>query len=114
VRLALDKSEGAYGLRDDITQISNFTDHYVPGDAITLDLTFDEHCFLVRAGERLRIDVSSSDTTHYVRHTNQKGLYSLQTTARVAHNTLILADSVLTVPADSPDTPTANEVTCIQ
>lgn len=114
VRLALDKPEGAYGLRDDITQISNFTDNYVPGEAITLDLTFDEHCFLVRAGERLRIDVSSSDTTHYVRHTNQKGLYALQTTARVAHNTLILAESVLTVPVDSPDTPTANEVTCIQ
>lgn len=98
VRLSLDKQEGAYGLRDDITQISNYTDNYVPGEPITLDFAFDEHCFMIHAGERLRIDVSSSAFPYYVRHTNQKGPYALQTTAKVAHNTLILADSVLTVP----------------
>ena len=55
---------------------------------------------MIRAGERLRIDISSSAFPLYVRHTNQKGLYSQQTTARVAHNTIILHESVLNVPVE--------------
>lgn len=99
-RISLDKPEGAFGLRDDITQISNVTEHYVPGEDITLPLSFDEHCFLIKKGERLRVDISSSAASLYVRHTNQKGLFSLQTTAKVAHNTVILDRSILTVPCE--------------
>ena len=99
--VSLDKPEGAFGLRDDITQISNVTESYVPGETVSLTFCFDEHCFLIKAGERLRIDVSSSAFPNYVRHTNQKGLYATQTTARAAHNTLILDGSELTVPVEA-------------
>ena len=102
-RISLDKPEGALGLRDDITQISNITGNYVPGKEITLLLSFDEHCFLIKKGERLRVDISSSAASLYVRHTNQKGLFSSQTTAKVTHNTVILDRSVLTIPCEKGD-----------
>ena len=98
MRLSLVKPEGYYGLRDDITQISNVRPDYVPGEAVTLDFTFDEHAFWVKRGEKIRIDVSSSAFPHYVRHTNNRGLFSEQTTARIADNTVILPESSLTVP----------------
>lgn len=99
VRLSLVKEEGAYGLRDDIQQISNFTEDYVPGSEIDLDFTFDEHAFVIGKGEKLRIDVSSS-ATQYVSHANRRGLYSLQESARIAHNTVIADQSSLTIPAE--------------
>lgn len=99
-RISLEKPEGALGLRDDITQISNICECYTPGEEVTLPLSFDEHCFLIKKGERLRVDISSSAQRLYVGHTNQKGLFSLQATAKVAHNTIILDRSVLTVPCE--------------
>lgn len=39
-------------------------------------------------------------SVNYVRHTNQKGLYSEQVTAKVAHNTVYLQESFLTLPAE--------------
>ncbi len=100
IRLSLEKSEGYYGLRDDIQQISNFRPDYVPGQETELTFCFDEHAFTVKKGERLRIDISSSAFPHYVPHTNRRGLFSEQTTARIADNTVILGKSFLTVPAE--------------
>lgn len=51
--------------------------------------------FTLKEGERLRVDISSADNEHYVRHTNNKGLYSEQTTAKIAHNTVYLNASAL-------------------
>ena len=62
-----------------------------------MDFSFDEHAFVIKKGEKLRIDVSSSAFPHYVRHTNNKGLYSIQTTAKIAHNTVICDKSTLTL-----------------
>ena len=100
IRLSLCKEEGDYGLRDDIQQISNLCPDYVPGEELTLDFAFDEHAFVIRAGERLRIDVSSSAFPLYVRHTNRRGLYCEQTTAAVADNTVICALSSITLPCE--------------
>ena len=97
LRLSLEKKEGYYGLRDDINQISNFDKNYKPNGEIEMDFSFDEHAFTVKKGERLRIDVSSSAFPSYVRHTNNKGLYSVQTTAKIAKNTVVLSKSTLTV-----------------
>lgn len=97
MRLSLCKKEGYYGLRDDINQISNFSPDYKPGEEIDMDFTFDEHAFVVKKGERIRIDVSSSAYPLYVRHTNQKGLYSMQNTAKIAHNTVISDKSYITL-----------------
>ncbi len=98
MRLSLEKPDGWYGLRDDIQQISNVCPNYKPGETVELDFSFDEHSFVIRAGERLRIDVSSSAFPLYVRHTNQRGLYSAQTTARIAENTVLCTQSSLWIP----------------
>lgn len=97
LRISLETPEGDYGLRDDITQISNVAPNYVPGDTVTLDFSFDEHAFLVKKGQRLRIDISSSAYPHYVRHTNRRGLFCEQTSAASADNTVLLDRSTLTL-----------------
>ena len=97
IRLSLCKEEGYYGLRDDINQISNFAQSYVPGEEIEMDFSFDEHAFVIKKGEKLRIDVSSSAFPHYVPHTNNRGPFALQTTAKIAHNTVICDKSSITL-----------------
>ncbi|MBR4867377.1 MAG: CocE/NonD family hydrolase [Clostridia bacterium] len=98
VRVSLLKEGGAYSLRDDIQQISNICSDYRPGEEVTLPFSFDEHALVAKAGEALRVDISSSAFPLYVRHTNQKGPYYAQTTAKVAHNTVIASESTLVVP----------------
>jgi len=98
MRLSLCKEQGDYGLRDDINQISNFCADYVPSSEIDMDFSFDEHAFVIRKGEKIRIDISSSAFPHYVRHTNNKGLFSMQTDTKIALNTVILGDSYLEIP----------------
>lgn len=101
VRISLTKEDGDYGLRDDVTQISNVCPDYVPGETVTLDFSFDEHAFTVKPGERLRIDISSSAFPHYVRHTNRRGLFSEQTDAVCADNTVLLGESFLEFPCEA-------------
>ncbi len=98
IRLSLCKKEGDYGLRDDINQISHFRADYQPNEELEMDFSFDEHAFVIQKGERLRIDISSSAFPHYVPHTNRRGLFSEQATARVATNTVILQESFLELP----------------
>ena len=98
LRVSLAKREGDYGLRDDIQQISNFDAEYRPGGELDISFSFDEHAFVIRAGERLRIDISSSASPHYVPHTNRRGLFSEQVSARVANNTVFLDRSRIELP----------------
>ena len=98
MRLSLSMEEGDYGLRDDINKISNFVPDYKPNDKVEMDFTFDEHSFVVKKGEKIRIDISSSAFPLYVPHTNQKGLFSEQTTAKVENNTVILQESYIELP----------------
>lgn len=98
VRLSLCKPEGDYGLRDDINQISNFKLDYKPNETVEMDFSFDEHAFLIKKGERLRVDISSSAFPLYVPHTNLRGLYCEQETAKVAANTVILRSCYLELP----------------
>lgn len=98
MRISLCKAEGDYGLRDDINQISNLCADYTPGKEVDMTFSFDEHAFAIQAGEKLRIDISSSAYPHYVRHTNNKGLFSEQTTAKIAVNTVVLDESYIEIP----------------
>lgn len=100
IRVSIEKENGDYGLRDDITSLCYQLGEYEPASVVGLKFNFDEHAFLIKKGERLRIDISSADNEHYVRHTNQKGLYSEQTTAKIAHNTVYLQKSILTLPIE--------------
>ena len=100
MRLSIEKEKGDYGLRDDITSLCYQLGDYMPNSYVNLDFSFDEHAFLVKKGERLRIDISSANNEHYVRHTNQKGLYSEMTTAKVARNTVNLEKSCIKLPVE--------------
>ena len=70
----------------------------VPNNEIVMDFSFDEHAFVIHKGEKLRIDISSSAHPYYVRHTNNKGLFSEQITAKIADNTVILNKSYIEIP----------------
>ena len=98
IRVSIEKEKGDYGLRDDITSLCYQLGDYKPNSVVELEFNFDEHAFLIKKGERLRVDIASADNEHYVRHTNRKGLYSEQTTAKVAHNTVYLEKSTLNLP----------------
>jgi len=100
IRVSIEKDRGDYGLRDDITSLCYQLGEYTPDTKVELDFNFDPHAFSVKKGERLRIDIASADNEHYVRHTNNKGLYSEHTTARVANNKVFLQDSFLTLPVE--------------
>ena len=63
-----------------------------------MNFSFDEHAFVIKKGEKLRIDISSSALPHYVRHTNNKGLFSEQTKTKIATNTVILEKSYIEIP----------------
>lgn len=97
MRLSLCKAEGDYGLRDDINTVANIRADYVPGTELEMDFTFDEHAFVIHRGEKLRVDISSSAFPHYVRHTNRRGLFSEQTSARAAENTVVCDRSFLRI-----------------
>ena len=102
-RISLKKQDFAYVLRHDITSLCYQLGDYRIGDKVTLDLCFDEYAFLVKAGERLRIDVSSTDDNAYVCHTNRKGKYYLQTGTDVAKNSIYLDSSCLILPVERED-----------
>lgn len=100
VRISLAKPQGDLGLRDDINQISNLTRSYIPNEEVEMTFSFDELACLVHKGEKLRIDISSSAFPHYVRHTNNKGLFSKQETAKIAYNTVVLEKSKIIIPIE--------------
>ena len=99
IRVSIEKEPGRdFGIRDDITTLCYQLGDYTPGEDVTLHFAFDGHAFCIKNGERLRVDIASASADHYVRHTNQKGLYSEQVTARIAHNTVHLKESCLVLP----------------
>ena len=100
MRVSVEKEQGDFGLRDDITTLCHQLGDYNPNTIVDLKFTFDEHAFLIKKGERLRIDIASADAENYVRHTNTKGLYSEQTEIRIARNTVNLEKSALILPIE--------------
>lgn len=100
MRVSITKDRGDYGLRDDITSLCFQHHDYTPNSKVKLSFSFDEHAFAVKKGERLRIDISTADNDHFVRHTNQKGLYSEQTVCKTAKNTVFLNESFLSLPIE--------------
>lgn len=95
VRLSRVHNGIAYGLRDDILSICKKHPDYTPGTEAELDFMMDEIAIRFFPGDQIRLDVSSSAWPHYVPHTNCKGLFALQTQAKVAHNTIITGPSAL-------------------
>ncbi len=91
---------GDFGIREDVRTLCFELGDYTPNTKVTLDFVMDEHAFKIAEGERLRFDIASSNTGLYVRHTNMKGLFSTQTSAKIAHNTVYLNESEITLPIE--------------
>lgn len=100
LRLSIKKPEYTYVLRHDITSLCYQLGDYRENDVVTLEFCFDEYAFLIKKGECLQLDISSTNDNGYVCHTNQKGAYYLQTEARIAANTVHLDRSCLILPVE--------------
>ena len=100
MNVSIRKEGVAYLLRHDVTSLGYQLGEYRRNDEVTLDFCFDEHAFLIKAGESLRIDIASTDSNTYVPHTNRAGRYYLQTDTDVAHNKVFLAASQIILPVE--------------
>lgn len=98
--IGIRKGQGDYLLRHDITSLSYQLGEYTPNREALLHFRFDEHAFLVKKGEQLRIDIAPTDNSTYVCHTNQKGPYRLQTQPKIAQNKVDLARSAVILPLE--------------
>jgi len=99
VRLSLVKDGVAYPLRDDITSLCYAMPKYTPGTEKAVEFCFSDHAFRISPGDVLRLDVSSS-SSHFVPHTNNKGLQSVQRSCRIANNTIVCGKSCVTLFCD--------------
>jgi predicted acyl esterase len=100
LRLSIKKPEYTYVLRHDITSLCYQLGDYRENDVVALEFCFDEYAFLIKKGECLQLDISSTNDNGYVCHTNQKGAYYLQSEARIAANTVHLDRSCLILPVE--------------
>ena len=100
VNISIQKPQGDYTLRHDITSLCYQHGEYLPNTPVTLDFRFDEYAFLIGRGERLRVDIASTDNNTYVSHTNQPGPYATQTQTAIATNTVYLDRSHLILPIE--------------
>ncbi|MGI6256179.1 MAG: CocE/NonD family hydrolase [Acutalibacter sp.] len=81
----------AYNIRSSITTISQGSpagEHYQPGSPVPVKLDMWDVCYTVKAGERLRLDMSSSDYPNFHIHCNYRGVWGLQRSSRKAVQTL--------------------------
>lgn len=100
VCISVRKPQGDYVLRHDITSLGYQLGEYTPNRQVVLNFCFDEYAFLLKKGERLRVDIAPTDNNTYVCHTNQSGPYCLQTETAVAQNKVDLGRSVITLPLE--------------
>lgn len=92
--------EIAYSLRDDIDSVCRQYPEYLPGGKVVLKFRFAPHSFKISAGEKLRLDISSSCVPHFLVHPNRKGAMTEQTGADISDNTLHCCNSRLILFAD--------------
>ena len=100
VRVSIKKDGYTYVLRHDITSLSYQLGSYLENEAVKIKFCFDEYAFLLKKGERLQVDIASTDDNTYVSHTNHIGEYYLQTDTKIATNTVCLGDSYLLIPIE--------------
>ncbi|MBQ5602438.1 MAG: CocE/NonD family hydrolase [Clostridia bacterium] len=100
VRISIKKEQYTYVLRHDITSLCYQLGDYEENREAELNFCFDEHAFLIKKGESLRVDISSTDDNTYVCHTNRRGEYSLQSGTDRAVNEVCLDKSCLILPVE--------------
>ena len=95
VRLDVVRDGKALSLRDDIDSLCRMEGPYTPGKERVLTYRFAPHAFSLLAGDRLRLDVSSSCVPYFQVHTNYPGVQALQPRAKSCRNTILLGASRL-------------------
>lgn len=72
---------------------------YEPGMTAEVQVEMWDIVWQVKAGSRLRLDISSSDFPQYAAHTNYPGIWSKQEKGRIARQTIFCkGDSTLEIP----------------
>lgn len=72
---------------------------YEPGTEAKVQIEMWDIAWQVKAGSRLRLDISSSDFPQYAAHTNYPGVWSGQEQCRIAHQTVFCGKgSTLEIP----------------
>lgn len=80
----------AYNIRSGITTLAYRNSNtqrrmsYEPGSIVEVTIDFWDVSWLLRKGNSLRVDISSSDSPQYAVHTNYAGIWSLQEHAKIA------------------------------
>ena len=100
INISIEKPQGDYTLRHDITSLCYQLGDYKVNEFVDLRFSCDEHAFLVKQGERIRIDISATDNNTYVCHTNYKGPYHLQTASKECVTNINLEKSFLILPVE--------------
>jgi predicted acyl esterase len=103
VNVSIRKPNCEYLIRHDITSLCYQLGDYKENSVAELDFCFDEHAFLLKKGDSLRFDITSTDSGVYVPHTNQKGAYHIQACAQTATNKVFLDTSCAFLPIEISD-----------
>lgn len=96
-RVSIIRNGEACGMRDEIVSLKRLVPDYQPGEMAQITMTFTRNAVRFAAGDAIRLDISSSCWPHYIPHTNRVGLFSEQTGADIAHNTVICNGAKLTL-----------------
>ncbi|MBR7104438.1 MAG: CocE/NonD family hydrolase [Lentisphaeria bacterium] len=97
VRLSFEREGKTLSLRDDIDSLCRKEKNYIPGSKRILHYTFAPHAFKLFAGDRLRLDVSSSCVPYFYPHSNLKGLQTHQTATIPCQNTIYTKGSFVKI-----------------
>lgn len=98
VRVSVVTAEAAWVLRDTIFSLDHETGGYTPGTEASVTVRTAPVAWQIHKGDRIRVDVSSSNFPTYAAHTNTKGNWAEQREAKVAQNTVVCGKSYLKVP----------------
>ena len=98
VRVSVVKPEGTWVLRDTIFELCREAGAYQPGEEVHVTVQTAPVAWKFQPGDRVRVDVSSSNFPTYAAHTNTKGNWAEQTAAKVARNTIICGKSEIKLP----------------
>ncbi len=89
----------AVNIRDGITSLAlrngaAYPQAYEPGESVEVHIRFWPIEWVVPAGSRLRLDVSSSDFPKYHAHPNRAGIWSQHKDAKTARQSLLLGEGL--------------------
>ena len=78
--------------------ISYQNENYIPGETEYLNFSLEPISILIKKGEKIRMDISSSAFPQFLPHTNQKGDYYKIKEAKIAVNEVVFSETELILP----------------